>query len=448
MASSQVEIASPNPFGCVLKDHGRHRDGFVEPNKASITSQDTFHNKLLKSLVRDHLHPFQPDAVQESQIKDSRIDPWFLKGHRNDRSGDPFVREGECSTLTPTQARIVDRWAAQQARGMVSTIEKHAQEADLLYQSDSQKPRASVSLGQTSPSQSSDNSNKGASSLVQMWEARLSRPNGNNNNANSLGCCSRSNSSALSCPENALNSPREESLAYVEGVQQTNEDMLAEWESSGAGTAKDPSPSFKGRASSASDSERGRVANIIRRLTTTGDISENDPSPAANSPYRERERTPRPDHAVGDQKPFLHATSSPRIRGRQAFSDLLMQMERDRHKELETLMDRRPVSKFSQKGRIQVHLFYHHPSRKHYFERKPLTQKRKLMNKNKMQSHLKLKLLQRGLAANEQHPLNLFRGTSKGSVPNSPTTPLLRYCSCLGLFNCASFHMCRPEYFP
>ncbi|KAI4371581.1 hypothetical protein MLD38_009910 [Melastoma candidum] len=354
MASSQVEIPSPSPFGCVLKDHGRRRERFPDPNMAAINPQDTFHNKLLKSLVRDHL----PAAFlhEVGQVKDGRIDPWFVKEPGNEPGGDTFERERECSALSPTQARIVDRWAAQQARGLVSTIEKHTQEAGFLSKTDSREPgaSASVSLGDTTPMLSPENLNKGTFSLVQMWEARLSRPSGNNN---TLGCCSRSNSSALSCPLNIMNSPREDALPYVDGARQTNKDLLVDWESVGAGTAKDPSPSFKGWASSASDSERGRVANIIGRLTSTGNANDNDASPAAESPYREREHTPHQDHAVVDQRLFLHARSSPRLRGRQALSDLLMQMESGRHKELETLSDRSAVSKFSQKGRIQVHLF-------------------------------------------------------------------------------------------
>ncbi|GMN27589.1 hypothetical protein TIFTF001_050475 [Ficus carica] len=44
---------------------------------------------------------------------------------------------------------------------------------------------------------------------------------------------------------------------------------------------------------------------------------------------------------------------SPRIRGRQAFADLLMQMEKERHGELNVLIERKAVSRFAQKGRIQ-----------------------------------------------------------------------------------------------
>jgi hypothetical protein len=44
----------------------------------------------------------------------------------------------------------------------------------------------------------------------------------------------------------------------------------------------------------------------------------------------------------------------PKIRGRQAFNDLLLQMEQERHRELGWLGECQAVSKFSQRGRIQV----------------------------------------------------------------------------------------------
>ncbi|KAI4311792.1 hypothetical protein MLD38_036658 [Melastoma candidum] len=385
MASSQVQIPSLSPFGHVLKDHGGRAD------MASMPNQDTFHRKL-KTLVRDHLPAIISDAAKEPPGMNDLIDPWFVKECRTGRGRSPVKRDGECSALTPTQVRVVDRWAAQQAREMVSTIEKHVHAApNHLCRSDPHTLGSPLFTGDRSPSQSSDISTKGASSLVQMWEARLSQPTGSNNSTNSPRCCSRTISSALSCPENAFHSPREDILVTAEGVRQFNEEFSADWESDGTTGPRDPSPTYKGQALSASDTERGRVANIIKRLTSKDDQHENVPSsPAACSPYRERESSSLNDLAMGGQKPFLQATSSPRIRGRQAFSDLLMQMERDRHKELENLLDRSAVSRFSQKGRIQA--------------------------------NLKLKMLQRGLAAREQHPLTLFRGSNWSGASNGPTS--------------------------
>ncbi|RVW23434.1 hypothetical protein CK203_094577 [Vitis vinifera] len=51
MASSQVEIASSSPFGCVLRDHNRR-----EPPCRDSNAQAAFHNNL-KVFVRDHVRP-------------------------------------------------------------------------------------------------------------------------------------------------------------------------------------------------------------------------------------------------------------------------------------------------------------------------------------------------------------------------------------------------------
>ncbi|KAL1328396.1 hypothetical protein HN51_038261 [Arachis hypogaea] len=53
------------------------------------------------------------------------------------------------------------------------------------------------------------------------------------------------------------------------------------------------------------------------------------------------------------QAPVSPVPGSPRIRGRRAFSDLLLQFENDRYRELKDLALRAPVSKFTQRGRIQ-----------------------------------------------------------------------------------------------
>jgi hypothetical protein len=55
-----------------------------------------------------------------------------------------------------------------------------------------------------------------------------------------------------------------------------------------------------------------------------------------------------------EQKVLPQVVNPPKIRGRQAFNDLLLQMEQERHRELGWLGERQAVSKFSQRGRIQV----------------------------------------------------------------------------------------------
>jgi hypothetical protein len=43
-----------------------------------------------------------------------------------------------------------------------------------------------------------------------------------------------------------------------------------------------------------------------------------------------------------------------RLRGRQAILDLLVRIERERHRELEGLLEHRAVSDFAHRNRIQV----------------------------------------------------------------------------------------------
>ena len=94
------------------------------------------------------------------------------------------------------------------------------------------------------------------------------------------------------------------------------------------------------------ESKWGRVAEIIRKLKLTA----GDNVRAADVL---NVKTPKQEKIS-----FPVVTSSPRLRGRQAFSDLLMRLERDRHRELESLAGRNAVSKFSQRGRLQVHLHF------------------------------------------------------------------------------------------
>lgn len=60
-------------------------------------------------------------------------------------------------------------------------------------------------------------------------------------------------------------------------------------------------------------------------------------------------------HVVGENRCFSPVIGKTRlIRGRQPFNDFLYVMEQDRLRELESLTQRKPVSKFPNRGRIQV----------------------------------------------------------------------------------------------
>jgi hypothetical protein len=218
---------------------------------------------------------------------------------------------------------------------------------------------------------STETSILGASSLVQIWEKRLNRLNGLKLNSATSPSPSRS-ASGFSCNENG-SSVEEPSSAEEAGDSarerydaQPNDDQFADWESDRTALSDAPSSS-QGRKSDAGENEKVRVADIIKRLASayqtpspiTSGNDDNDHghghSSVQASPSRERSSL----HEQTEQRVFSQVISSPRIRGRQAFTDLLMHLERDRHRELETLVERRPVSRFTQRGRIQVNYFIH-----------------------------------------------------------------------------------------
>ena len=105
------------------------------------------------------------------------------------------------------------------------------------------------------------------------------------------------------------------------------------------------------------ESKWGRVAEIIRRLKLT-----------AGDNVGAVAKTYLPEKSI-----FL-VVSSPRLRGRQAFSDLFARLEQDRHLELDSLLERNAVSKFPQRGRLQVTcIFRNHPIFPQYLHKQLIT---------------------------------------------------------------------------
>lgn len=389
MASSQVEIAAASsPFGCVLRDHNR-RDGCNRDFRKNI-----------KDLVRDHLHTCLPDdnSSHKPIVTNNDNDSTNTNNRGTDRAksrplgvsnGIDRDRDGQelsssPSPLTPRQARGFDRWAPQQAGDMVSSTREI--------------PSPSSSCMPNSQSQSETGNNNsgvggGASSLVQMWEARLNRStsiNRNNNinitinithnNVNHIGGGgggggSTSSNSSSSVSGGCSRSPKSNASANVEDSLRVCDPELCDRMVASEDLSPPPSSSSSiadsaGIGGGGGQKQKVRVADIIRRLTSSD--NDHDTNGSSGSPSVL-------DHMEA-QRGFVPVVSSPRIRGRQAFSDLLMQMERDRHRELDSLSEHRAVSQFSYKGRIQ--------------------------------SMLKLRLLKRGMADRDQQCLGASGGNS------------------------------------
>ncbi|CAH8382098.1 unnamed protein product [Eruca vesicaria subsp. sativa] len=263
MISKHMEISSSSQrFGCILRD--RNQNSFA-------------YKKNLKAPVKDHHHELYKSSVS-NENSENLVDSWIetlnkKKGNQNSIVG----LTGKASVRKP--------------RVIASPIEK----------CDESKRNV-------------------ASSLVQIWEARLNPSSGGNSPSHNQTTVpsSRSDSGVSVQDTRFSESPPDES----EGE---NGDVETESRSHG------------------SVSDSGRVADLIRKLSNeekviTGGLS--------------FIRTPRP-YISSSSFPMV-VSCSPRLRGRQAFTDLLMRMEQDRHRELDWLLERNAVSRFSQRGRLQI----------------------------------------------------------------------------------------------
>ncbi|XP_009141411.1 uncharacterized protein LOC103865364 isoform X2 [Brassica rapa] len=159
-------------------------------------------------------------------------------------------------------------------------------------------------------------------SLLQIWEARLSPSNGGNSPIYGQGT-ERSVGASVR-EETNLSAPSIDGESESEN-ESRDHDPTVEIESETLHSVPD-----------SGESKWGRVAEIIRRLKLT-----------AGDNVGAVEKTSLPEKSI------FPVVSSPRLRGRQAFTDLLTRLERERHRELESLLERNAVSKFPQRGRLQ-----------------------------------------------------------------------------------------------
>jgi hypothetical protein len=355
MASSQIEIASSSPFGCVLRDHNRHERCSRE-STARAAAAAAF-QKNLKGLVGENLltciSVTSDSASNENPT--NRVNSKTDDHHQNLRpltdNQDNIPKNAHDSSIgSSKQARILDQWAAMQAREMVSTIEMQREKAGLLIAS-LKKPSSMQQNSQDSenPAGQSNNprmnKNRGASSLVQIWEARLNQ---------SEACLKRSHSmnnsrtgSASSQTETASPNTEEKSRQSDIADSNTKKEAFVD-----CGSAKSAPSSIHFRNTDAGEPEKVKIVDIIRRLTSDSNDDDQPLNGAGDDLSRERRHSSVSDRT--EQKVLSQVVNSPKIRGRQAFNDLLLQMEQERHRELGSLGERHAVSKFAQRGRIQV----------------------------------------------------------------------------------------------
>ncbi|KAG4209731.1 hypothetical protein ERO13_A03G218400v2 [Gossypium hirsutum] len=295
MASSQVEIAYSSPFGCVLRNHTR-KERCIEINVRAVLDLDTNFKGLM------------------THVATSTNEQSNIGNHRNLHTTN--IKNGERFPITPKHSPLVlDRWVTRQAQDV--TIDKHVVNegaGQLLVPTNSNTASPMASNLSTPLENAMVKHNLGASSLVQIWEATLHR---------SYQCQSMEASTLDEKIENRRNNKPEDSLIDCDTS----------------------APPF---CSSCDAAERER-----KNGREDADDDERINNNVTDSQSRENKDSSTSDQGKAGRRYFFRIASSPRLRGRQAFYDLLMQIERDKNRELDSLLERRSVSKFAQRGCLQ-----------------------------------------------------------------------------------------------
>ncbi|KAK4440395.1 protein neuralized [Sesamum alatum] len=298
MASSQVQIATSSPFA-------NHRDPCFQNNLNNLVSS-CIPNDNSRHLDLDDLWVHHPQWQTTTTTTTSTSTTTTTTSAATPPIPTPTNHANDNHSIhsEPPAPRRKGKWT--RARDMILSVD-HPHRSTIKAR-DSTSPDRFVEVPNPG----------GVSSLVQKWRGFEAEAK----------CC------------NSRNNP-----AYMYGLQDNDQDdPFGGWESDR--TAFSGPPSSRSRDSDAAESERLRVADIIKKLTEerSNDVGSDSP-PRIRTSFEQSE-----------QRCFTPLLSSPRIRGRQAYNEMLMQMERDRRKELEGLVGRKAVSKFSHRGRIQAML--------------------------------------------------------------------------------------------
>ncbi|XP_050368846.1 uncharacterized protein LOC126786938 [Argentina anserina] len=315
--------------------------------------------------------PMERQRSAEAEVISNKVENNNRKEGRDDGS-----------KMSPKHARVLDRWAFAKKMVTKPTERQMCEEAEVLSVPNSAPSSARTStsakeetIARTDSLADLTKKGVGASSLVQIWEKRLHKSDSlkSNSNGNTISDSSRS-SSGVSSTDNDIENENNASPSRVSEAEKAESpvekagDSVFSIEKAGdsdfhmdkaresiddsydAGEVAEYSLEdsdgieVDSRNLDAKEKEKNRVVDIIRRLTAQG------PSTSEENSNNDHDQQYSLSHVLKSS----HVLSSPRIRGRQAFADLLMQMERDRHKELDTLVNQKSVTRFPQRGRTRI----------------------------------------------------------------------------------------------
>ncbi|XP_023634862.1 uncharacterized protein DDB_G0287625 [Capsella rubella] len=316
MASSEVELSSRRTFNCVLS----------RPHERCTRGGDNNNNKNNKKNINNNNN----NNVRNIHVAYEKNLNVFVRDHLDNCSS------GDCDVVDDSTKAVPECSSNKSSVSDHRTTKTEESRHDVPSSSSSLGSDTNLYSGQ--PENPSRNETMAASSLVQIWEARTTQhpPSLNqsliDSRTSSLGSNALDNSDSLN----------DESVKESELIQPIEEGNNEEEEEEEIGECVShfilPPPD-----SGEKDREGVRVMDIIRKLSNDSETMTNNDNGNDNS--KEVQTT--------EARCFPQVSCSPRIRGRQALADLLVQMMRDREKELAVLSERHCVSKFTHRGRIQ-----------------------------------------------------------------------------------------------
>ncbi|KAK9726076.1 hypothetical protein RND81_05G188500 [Saponaria officinalis] len=385
MASSQVEIVSPSQFGYVLRKLN-HKDMSKDTNSNS-KSQTTL-KKNLKEFVKDQFQSCLPPTYENSSINATKQfqqnqNVEFHYWGKNNSSYKKGYDEETTFAMYKKQSKVIDEWAAQQAKDMINTKARQNEDIDFsscLSKSRSISSRDSSLIREPSPTPSDNSSTDfSVSSLVQKWRGfeAESRNNQTNNNINIS--IQQENVKDATMPQEQFQqkgqlqpesislSPPQEQFQQKEQLQ--HEQIQAEsisllppqkqFQQKGQLQNEQIQPESISSSIDGKEEERMRVIDIVRRLASSNQGVNDEVHQECKSFLCSSLMSLKVGMDIKDQPGiFAAVVCSPKLRGRQAIADFIKRMERNRYQEVDSLKCRQPVSKFPHRGRIQSLLRY------------------------------------------------------------------------------------------
>lgn len=294
-----------------------HREVFRErsssnSSRVSLSSQASFYNNV-DNIGNDNIIVAPPQVDDGKNITKNK--------------------DESLSSLNNNVKIKINPDSSRKCRENVSTIE--TEHAEILENMGSN----CTGLSSTSSSGTLLSNNRGASSLVQIWEKRLN--NKNLNRPSSLKSNTMtSRTSSLGSVDNNVGE-----ILFTDESSASSTPCSSDW------VASDTNIEAVARLTP-------KVADIIKRLKEIN-YSGQEQSNSSNNNNNNMmmgsscllSSTSRLEQGQHTSRVRVH---SPWIRGRRAFTDLLMKMERDRNGELINLAQLAPVSKFSRRGRGRI----------------------------------------------------------------------------------------------